>query len=152
MNISDLLKLKYPSELDATAINMGDEELTRALMSDTALTVFAKGNSGTTLQTYDYTDGHVQSSTATGNHTIAFSNWPPTGNRGILVVVGIAFGNFTITFPTINWEMSDGTTTTVFATYLAANSGREALQTGTDPDTFKFWTDDAGTSISGKLI
>lgn len=116
-----------------------------------ALVVVDKGNSGTSTQTYSYAAGTYQTSTATGNHTIAFSNWPATGTEGVMQVVLTNGGAYTITWPTISWIKPDGTTTTSISTYLAALTGRTALQTS-GVDQFIFWTRDAGTTVYGKLV
>ena len=116
-----------------------------------ALVVVDKGNSGTSTQTYNYAAGTYQTSTATENHTIAFSNWPTTGTEGVMQVVLTNGGAYTITWPTISWIKPDGTTTTSISTYLAALTGRTALQTS-GVDQFIFWTRDAGTTVYGKLI
>lgn len=131
---------------------LSDQQVSRAMLLDCGYTVVDKGNSGTTTQTYDYTAGSVQTSTCTGAHTIAFSNWPPTGNLGELLVILTNGGSSTITWPAaINWIKPDGTTTTSITTYLAANTGRTALQTS-GVDQFVFWTRDAGTTIYGRLV
>lgn len=129
----------------------GDNKIVQAMCKDLGWTVVDKGNSSTATQTYDYTAGSVQTSTATGNHTIAFSNPPPTGNLGELLLIGTNFGAYTITWPTISWIKPDGTTTTSVATYLAANTGRTAFQTS-GVDQLLFWTRDAGTTWYAKLI
>lgn len=132
-------------------ITVPDEDITlfgKAGQFNTSLKVIAKGNSGTTTQTYDYSAGHVQTSTATGNHTIDFSNWPATGNRGIIKIKGANFGAYTLTWPTINWVKPDGTTTTSVNTWLASWTGRTAFQTS-GVDELIFWTDDGGTTIYG---
>lgn len=136
---------------DYVAPTGSDGQLTRQMLIDCGYTAFDKGNSGTSTQTYDYTQGSLQTSTATGNHTITFSNWPPTGNLGVLQVLLTNGGAFTITWPTINWIKPDGTTTTSISTYLAALTGRTALQSS-GVDQFVFWTRDAGTTVYGKLI
>lgn len=128
-----------------------DQLVSRAMHKDCGLTVVDKGNSGTSTQTYDYTAGSVQTSTATGNHTIAFSNFPPTGNLGMLHVILTNGGAYTITWPTITWIEPDGTTTTSISTYLAANTGRTSLKSS-GVDQFAFWSRDAGTTVYGKLI
>lgn len=111
----------------------------------------AKGNSGTSTQTYDYSAGGIQTSTATGNHTLATSNWPTTGNLGILLIRLTNGGAYTLTMPTINWIKPDGTTTTSFSTYMASLPGRSALQSsGTDQ--ILWWSSDAGSTIYGKLV
>lgn len=135
----------------AAANSFTDNQQSRMMLLDCGYTVVDKGNSGTSTQTYDYTAGSVQTSTATGNHTIATSNWPPTGNLGELLIIGTNFGAYTITWPTISWLKPDGTTTTSISTYLAANTGRTAFQTS-GVDQVLLWTRDAGTTIYGKLI
>lgn len=130
---------------------LSDNQLLRAMLTDCGHTVYDTGNSGTGTVTYNYTNGSVQTCTANGNHTIAFSNWPPTGNNGELLVQLTNGGAYSITFPTINWIKPDGTTTTSVATYLAANTGRTALQSS-GMDQFLFWTRDAGTTVYGKLV
>lgn len=129
----------------------GDYKLTRTMLIDCGNTVVDKGNSGTSTQTYDYTAGSVQTSTATGNHTLATSNWPPTGNLGVMLILLTNGGAYTLTMPTINWIQPSGVVTTSFSTYLASLSGRSALQSsGTDQ--ILWWTRDAGTTIYGKLV
>lgn len=141
----------YLATLAKLAANsFADTQQSRAMFLDCGLVDIDKGNSGTSTQTLDYTAGHVQKVTATGNHTIATSNWPPTGNRGIMILKLVNGGAYTITWPTINWEKPDGTTTTTFSTWLAAVNGRTALQTS-GIDEFKLWTDDGGTTIYGKF-
>lgn len=129
----------------------GDQLASRAMFKDCGLTVVDKGNSSTSTQTYDYTAGSVQTSTATGNHTIATSNWPPTGNLGQILIQLTNGGAYTLTWPTVSWIKPDGTTTTSISTYLAANTGRTALQTS-GMDQILLWSRDAGTTIYGKLV
>ena len=130
---------------------VSDNQVARAMLIDCGLTYLDKGNSGTTTQTIDYTAGSHQKITATGNHTIALSNFPPTGNLGEVLLELANGGAFTITFPTINWIKPDGTTTTSIATYLAANTGRTALQSA-GTDFIVLWSRDAGTTVYGKLV
>jgi len=134
-----------------TAPTLADSQLIRAMLIDCGMTVVDKGNSGTSTQTYDYTAGSVQTSTATGNHTIAFSNFPPTGNLGQILILLTNGGAYTLTWPTVNWIKPDGTTTTSISTYLAALTGRTALQSS-GVDQILLWSRDAGTTIYGKLI
>ena len=128
----------------------GDYKLTRTMLIDCGLTFVDKGNSGTSTQTLDYTAGSHQKITATGNHTIATSNPPPTGNLGTILLELVNGGAYTITWPTINWIKPDGTTTTSISTYLAANTGRTSLQSS-GTDFVLLWTRDAGTTWYGKL-
>lgn len=128
-----------------------DGIVTRQMLKDCGYTFLDKGNSGTTTQTLDYTAGSHQKITATGNHTISLSNFPPSGNLGELLLELVNGGAYTITLPTVNWIKPDGTTTTTWSTYLAANTGRTALQTsGTD---FIFiWSRDGGSTYYGRLV
>jgi hypothetical protein len=131
---------------------LSDQLVSRSLLIDTGYPVFDKGNSGTATQTYDYTQGSIQTATATGSHTVAFSNFPPTGNLGELLFILTNGGAFTVTWPgSILWMKPDGTTTSSISVYLAANSGRTALQTS-GVDQFFFWTRNAGAIVYGKLI
>ena len=93
-------------------VSGGDYQLSRAMLIDCGNTSVAKGNSGTSTQTYDYTAGSVQTSTATGNHTLATSNWPPTGNLGVILILLTNGGAYTLTMPTINWIQPSGVVTT----------------------------------------
>ncbi len=125
-----------------------DYNISAVTLKDTALVFLDKGNSGTSTQTLDYTAASHQKITATGNHTIATSNWPPTGNTGIILLEAVNFGAYTITWPTINWVKPDGSTTTSASTWLAAITGRTAFQSS-GTDFIKLWTRDAGTTIYG---
>lgn len=143
-----------PSLAGATFTNdlvLSDNELIRAILKDYGFTFLDKGNSSTTTQTFDYTAGSHQKVTATGNHTIATSNWPPTGNLGELLLEYANGGAYVLSWPTIYWILPDGTTSTSFATYLAANTGRTALQ-ASGVDFIVLWSRDGGTTIYGKLI
>lgn len=128
----------------------GDQQNSRAMLIDCGITVLDKGNSGTATQTLDYTAGSVQKITATGAFTIATSNWPPTGNWGVIQLEAVNFGAFVVTWPTINWIKPDGTTTTSIATYLAAVTGRVAFQSS-GLDKIKLESSDAGTTIYGRF-
>ena len=132
------------------ANSFADTQQSRAMLIDSALVAVDKGNSGTTTQTLDYTAGSVQQITATGNFTIATSNWPPTGNWGVIQLELVNGGAFTITWPTINWIKPDGTTTTSFSTWLAAATGRTALQTS-GIDKIKLESKDAGVTLYGRF-
>lgn len=128
-----------------------DQVHSRAMLQDCGLVFLDKGNSGTSTQTLDFTAGSHQKITATGNHTIATSNWPPTGNLGDMLLELTNGGAYTITWPTINWRKPDGTFTTSISTYLAANTGRVALQSS-GTDFIVLWSRDAGTTIYGSLV
>jgi hypothetical protein len=116
------------------ALNMADQQLVRALLKDSAAKFVDLGASGTAAQVLDHELAHHFKSTATGNHTVSFSNWPAT-DTGFIVYELVNGGAFAVTLPTINFVKPDGTTTTSLGTYLTALgiSGRTTLQSaGTD--------------------
>lgn len=132
---------------------LSDQQVSRAMLIDCGLVAVAKGNSGTSLVTFDYTAGSKQKSTATGNHTFAFSNWPPTGNEGVMHVEFTNYGAFTITPPTVTWHKPDGTTTTTLSAYftaLAAAGGPSGFAAAGTTEGI-FWCDDAAT-VHGRLF
>lgn len=96
--------------------------------------------------TIDYTKGNCQRwAPGTGTKTLSITNWPPAGSLGELLIEGINLGVATITWPTINWVKSDGTTVTTFS-----NNGVTLQTAGTD--WVMLWTRDAGTTIYGKVV
>lgn len=140
-------KLSWSADVTHT-----DYKISRAMLIDCGYTAVAKGNISNATVTFDYTQGSVQTFTATGSTvTWAFSNWPPTGNLGEILVIGTNLGAFTQSISGVTWLKPDGTTTTSLATYLAANTGRTAFQTS-GVDQLLFWSSDAGTTIYGKLV
>lgn len=136
------------------ANDFADTVQQRALLKDCAVVAVDLGNSGTSTVTFDYTAGSKQKVTATGNHTFAFSNWPPTGNEGYMCVDFINYGAYTITPPTVTWTNPDGTETTSLSTHftaLAAAGGRSGF-TASGITKAIFWSADAGTTVYGKFI
>lgn len=134
------------------AQSFSDQTVSRAILVDCAEFVVDKGNISAATVTFDYSAGSVQTYTATGSTvTWAFSNWPPTGNEGYLLIRGTNIGAYTHSISGITWLKPDGTTTTSVATYLAANTGRTAFQTS-GVDQVLLWTRDAGTTVYGKLV
>ena len=85
-----------------------------------------------------------------GALTIALSGWPTAGNHAAIKLNIVNGGSATITWPTIQWIQKDGTSTTNISTYLA-NIWRNALQTS-GLDEFVLWSDDAGTTVRGKIL
>lgn len=127
------------------ANDMNENVLSNGMMRDMGLVFLDKGNSGTTTQTFNYTQGSHQRLQVTGAHTIATSNWPPTGNLGELLIELVNGAAFAVTWPTINWVKNDGTTTTTFA-----SNGVTLQASGTD--WILLWTRNAGTTIYGKVM
>lgn len=118
-----------------------DGLLTRVFLQDTAWDYFDSN----TTSALDYVNGSVQRWAPSGTVTLSVSNWPPSGNLGELLIEGINLGAATITWPTVNWITSNGTTTTTFSA-----NGVTLQSSGTD--WFLLWTRDAGTTVYGKFI
>jgi hypothetical protein len=122
--------------------SMLDGILSRAMLKDFGYTYY---NSGTT-NALDYTNGQHQRWTPnTGAQTLTITNWSPTGNLSEFLIEGVNLGASTITWLTVNWIKSNGTTTTTFA------SNGVTLQTS-GTDWVYLWTRDAGTTIYGKVV
>jgi len=134
MNISDLLKLKYPSELDATAINMGDEELKRPKFLDVSETLNTIGDLAGGTDDIDLTLGNVVTATvSTAAQTLTFSNPPITGSNGSFSLFLTNGGSQTITWPTsVDWVAATAPTLTTAGI-----------------DVIVFTTNDAGTTWIG---
>ncbi len=137
------------------AVILSDQNLSRANMVDCAAVTLAKGTiNATGTVTFDYTAGSVQTLTCGGAYTLtwAFSNWPPTGNKGFIEVQATNMGLGTLAFSgTVNWKQKNDTYTTTFGTYLTDRGGETALKSS-GLDTFLFWSQDAGTTIYGTLL
>lgn len=104
-------------------------------------TVGAKGNSGTTAQTFDATATSAFTLTNTGAHSWSFV-WP-AGYSEFSVLVANAGAN-AITFPAgIRWRKADGTYSTTFADMGVT------LQAAA-PNEFMFWSYDGGTTVYGR--
>jgi len=123
------------------AVNMSDTILRRSMFKDTGYTYY---NSNTT-SALDYTNGSVQRWAPTGTVTLSVTNWAPTGNLSELFIEGVNLGAATITWPTVNWILPTGATTTTFA------SNGVTLQTS-GTDWFLLWTRDGGTTVYGKFV
>lgn len=117
--------------------------MTRMVFKDTAFDFHDNG----TTSAFDYTNGSVQrwAPTAASTPTVSVTNWPPSGSLGELLIEGVDLAAATITWPTVNWVKSDGTTTTTFA-----SNGFTLQTSGTD--WVYLWTRDAGTTIYGKIV
>jgi len=129
-----------------------DQSLSRGMFKDCGYTVVDKGNISNATVTFDYTAGSVQTYTATGSTvTWAFSNWPPTGNLGELLIIGTNMGAYTHTISGLTWTLLDGTTTTSVATFLAQNGTRTAFRTS-GVDKILLVTRNAGTTVYASLV
>jgi hypothetical protein len=136
------------------ANDFADTVQQRAMFKDCAVVAVDKGNSGTSTQTFDYTAGSKQKVTATGNHTFAFSNWPPTGNEGYMRVDFVNYGAYTITPPTVTWTNPDGSETTSLSAHFTAlaSAGSRSGFTASGITKAIFWSSDAGATVYGKFI
>lgn len=129
---------------------LGDNKIIQAALVDCGLIYLDKGNSGTTAQVFDYTQGSSQQVTATGAHSFSITNWPPSGVEGYIKVRYVNGGLFAITPPTVYWQLPTGGHTTSFSSYMAA-IGRTALQTS-DVDELILWSSNNGGKVYGKLL
>lgn len=124
---------------------LGDGQLVQAMLKDVGAVYFDKGTVTSGTVTFAYTDGSHQRLQVGGVLTIAANTWPPAGNNGTLLLELVNGGAFAVTWPTINWIKSDGTTTTTFS-----NLGITLQASGID--FILLWTRDAGTTIYGKVV
>lgn len=118
-----------------------DGLLKRMMFQDTGWDYFDSN----TTSALDYVNGSVQRWAPSGTVSLTVTNWPPSGALGELLIEGINLGAATITWPTVNWIKSDGTTTTTFA-----SNGVTLQSSGTD--WFLLWTRDGGTTVYGKFV
>lgn len=119
--------------------------LTRAYHDAPISTQTDKGSVGSGTVTFDTSVSSKQKLTVTGSLTIAFSNWPASGTYGECEIQLVNGGLGTITFPTINWFVGDGRTSTTFSamSVTLASSGTNTLVV---------WTQDGGTTLYGKAM
>lgn len=110
-------------------------KLENAEINDGAENAYNLGNISGAVA-IDYTNGHYQYGTATGNITgITISNWPASGKAGWLTVE-------------INQDGTGGRTLTLSSAYKTPGGAGITLSTGAnDVDTLHLFTRDAGTTI-----
>ncbi len=119
-----------------------DFNLTRVDLQDYGYVYF---NSNSTNALNFENGSHQRWAPSSGAQTLSITNWPPSGNLGELLIEGVNLGGSTITWPSINWITSNGSTTTTFS------SNGVTLQTS-GIDWVLLWTRDAGTTIYGKIV
>lgn len=127
-----------------------DQVLSRGMTKDMGMVFLDKGNSSTTAQTIDYTEGSHQKLTVTGAFVMnAVTNWPPTGNTGELLLELVDGASSAITWTmsgtTQKWWKSDGTSVSTYAA-----SGYTFAASGTD--WLLLWSTDAGTTTNIKVM
>lgn len=123
----------------------GDNRLEQWMLKDVGETFNDKGTVSSGTATFAYSDGGCQRLQVGGSLTVATSTWPPSGNFGSLLIELVNGGTAAVTWPSINWIKTDGTTTTVFASL-----GITLKSSGTD--WIILWTRDAGSTIYGKVV
>lgn len=126
-----------------------DAEVRRAMFRDVGYTFVDKGDSGVTAQVIDFSAGTHQRIRATGAFNMSFSNWPPSGFFGEVLLELVADGTArVITFPAgTKFLTSSGAVTTVFSELLVTlQSAAGAI------DWLIFFTRDAGTTLYCKVV
>jgi hypothetical protein len=131
--------------LTGTAVNndMGGNSISDAVIRDFACTRVAIGTvSGS--QTVNYAAGHYQTLTTSGSVTLAFTNFPASGNQAFLIVrVTVASTAHTLTLPAA--VGTSASATSVLGIQGISSNVITFNETGTYE--FQFHTEDGGTSI-----
>lgn len=127
-----------------------DTVMTGWLTKDMGMIVLDKGTVSTGTVTFNYIDGSAQRLQVGGSVTLALSNFPPSGNLGVIQLELVNGGSSTVTWPTVNWIKKDGTFTASISTYLTDIS-RNALQTS-GTDFVVLWSRNAGSTVYGKIM
>lgn len=116
----------------AAEANLQDNLLTRPLVKDYAMEVYAHG-SITTATTIDLENGNVHTATIGGNLTLTFSNPIASGDATSFVLELTNGGAYTLTFPAaVDWE-----------------GGTAPTLTAAGVDILVFYTRDGGTTWHG---
>lgn len=116
-----------------------------ATFNNDTLSYVDRGNAASGTMTLNWAQAFHQRVQRTGNFTFAFSNVPAAGAYACLLLELVNGGAGTITWPTIQWVRSDGSTTTSFATY-----GVQLQATGTD--FVLFWTRAGSGTVYGRVV
>jgi|TARA_B100000424_G_C22905284_1_gene481478 hypothetical protein len=136
---SEIESLQNNSVQTNQASNFNDNVISRAVLKDTAETVYGHGTTGGVI-TLNHENGHYQTITSNASITLAFSNFPATSTVGrIILDITYASTAHTITIPTAvkvadNVSGGDGSSNTI----TAPNTGRYL---------YEFLTPDAGTTV-----
>lgn len=108
-------------------------------------TYLDKGTLSSGSAVFDFSAAQHQRLQVAGALTLAVSNWPVAGGSSSLLLELVNGGAFALTWPTINWVLSDGTITQTFSL-----NGSPLLATGTD--FVMLWTRDGGATVYGKVV
>jgi len=144
-NVDNTADMDKPvSTAQATAIDLKANKLNPTItgLNETSITMAAND--------IDLSLGNHFKKTISGNITFTISNVPATGNLNVFILELTNAGAYTVTFPTIQWELLDGSYSTNISTYLAANAPRSALK-ASGVDSLIFWVSN-GATIYGKFL
>ena len=136
---SEIESLQNNSVQTNQANNFNDNVISRAVLKDTAETVYGHGTTGGVI-TLNHENGHYQTITSNAAITLGFQNFPATSTVGrIILDITYASTAHTITIPTAvkvadNVSGGDGSSNTI----TAPNTGRYL---------YEFLTPDAGTTV-----
>lgn len=116
-------------------LSMNDQVINRPILEDYAIQGNAIGNIANTA-TFSMTVGNYFTATATADVDLEFTNAPPTGEFGGLILELTNGGAYTVGYPnTVNWP-----------------AGTAPTLTAAGVDLLAFTTDDNGTSWSGLVV
>ena len=116
-------------------LSMNDQVINRPILEDYAIQGNAIGNIATTA-TFSMAVGNYFTATATADVDLEFTNAPPTGEFGGLVLELTNGGAYVVGYPnTVNWP-----------------AGTAPTLTAAGVDLLAFTTDDSGTSWSGLVV
>ncbi len=101
----------------------------------------------------DVGSGNQQKFTVAANTGFDFMNWAASGKYSDCLIEIVNGGAFTLTFPTVNWELPNqaGYISSISA-YLTAIGRSPATLKTTGSDFVYFWTTDGGVTVYAKLI
>jgi len=142
----DLLPALSGKANNFVVVNSAGTALSASKTSQAIIVAHGTISSGT--ENFAYSDGNYHTVTNGGAFTITTNGW----SSGLFCWMTLKITNggaYTITWPTINWVKPDGSTTTTFNTYMTAIF--TTLQTS-GVNFIVLWSDDAGTTIYGKMI
>lgn len=104
-----------------------------------------KGTISSGTVTFDVSAAARQRLQVGGALTVAYSNWPATGNYGEIMIQLVNGGAAAVTWPTTTWMVGDGTSSTTFSAM-----GVTLQSIGTNWITV--WSLDGGTTLYGRAM
>lgn len=104
-----------------------------------------KGTASSGTVTFDYSQGVRQKLAVGGPLSIAFINWPDSGDEGEMKIQIVNGRAGMITWPTINWMLGNGASSPIFTDMgvTLAISGSNFIW---------IWTSDGGTTLYGAAM